>query len=564
VEVSSWANLTESINALVSPAAASYIVSSHFTITEPYKSILINDGINVTIDSKSHNITGPWMKPADEVDRFFMIKGALKLLNGIWQKSAIVYPMNELGGGALITGTLIANNCLFEEMSSLGGAGGFSLSESGARAEFTECEFRDLSALSLSAGVVYVAQGASAWFKNCTFLANTAYAKGGGVAYVESKGAVYFQGCSFLECHDQLGYNDITRVDSSSTVTFLCPEGFEGSVELTALESSCKDLPPANLKCSVPTDIKVATWPELKSHTDALLEGAIATYTLMANFSMGAPKSFAPVLIDKGINVTIIGAGQVLDAGRQDRFFEVIGLLTLSSVVLLNGGVSNPSAHRGGAAISILGGANLVDVTFEDCTAAASGGALAVGQLGSGWAHLTNCTFQGTSSDANGGAISHEGLDLILDGCTFNNSIALGKGGALYAHTGCNAEITGCTYVTPSAIYNGSLSGVDGIAREDSSANITFSCAHNGVGVPVSLEGLEAAAAKLPPSTLICHKGESCGSSSCDTTFKHQQCCIYYDVLKKTTLYECYVIGQAKCCPVGGVCPNPCANAGCY
>jgi hypothetical protein len=49
---------------------------------------------------------------------------------------AVVCPMNELGGGALITGALIANNCLFEEMPSLGGGGGFELSGNGARAGF--------------------------------------------------------------------------------------------------------------------------------------------------------------------------------------------------------------------------------------------------------------------------------------------------------------------------------------------------------------------------------------------------------------------------------------------
>jgi hypothetical protein len=259
----------------------------------------------------------------------------------------------------------------------------------------------------------------------------------------------------------------------------------------------------------------IASWTSLSSSI-AAAAGKTVTLTLSAPFDMTGFQSGSSIHISTAQTaITIVGNGAVFDAGGKGGFYrsffyvgsydEQAMVLVMSNVTLQNG-----NAYNAAGAITIYGTATLIDCTFSNNTCAGQlggyGGAIEV----FGTAILTKCIFSGNIargySGYGGGAIflgqgtailTNQGTAILTD-CTFSGN----AGGALYFSSNTTGLLKNCSLLgTVSDQHND-------IARDDTTANVTFACADGEVGTPVQMSGTNIT--KLP--ALTCTASYSCDS----------------------------------------------------
>jgi parallel beta-helix repeat protein len=251
---------------------------------------------------------------------------------------------------------------------------------------------------------------------------------------------------------------------------------------------------------TVSTDIDstIASWTSLSSSI-AAAAGKTVTLTLSTPFDMAGFSSSISMQTAQTA-ITIVGNAAVFDAGGKNRFFYVESAvaLVMSNVTLQNG---NPGGDGYGGAIGVVNGGTITlsDCSFSGNTAAGgAGGAIFVYNRGT--ITLSDCSFSGNTAYY-GGAIGVGGT-ITLSDCSFIGNTATDfAGGALRFNHGSNGLLKNCSLLGTSPKNND-------IARQDTTANVTFACADGEVGTPVQTSGTEIT--KIPALTCtasryICH-----------------------------------------------------------
>jgi predicted outer membrane repeat protein len=120
---------------------------------------------------------------------------------------------------------------------------------------------------------------------------------------------------------------------------------------------------------------------------------------------------------------------------------------------------------------------------------------------------MSNVTLQNGNQGNVGGAIFVDyGGTITLSDCSFIGNTSPGGGGALYFRSNTNGLLKNCSLLGTVSPEN------NDIARDDTTANVTFACADGEVGTPVQMSVTEIA--KLP--ALNCTVGNCfCRNSKC-------------------------------------------------
>jgi predicted outer membrane repeat protein len=317
----------------------------------------------------------------------------------------------------------------------------------------------------------------------------------------------------------------------------------------------------------------IASWTSLSSSITAAA-GTAVTLTLSTPFAMTGHGGCIKINTAQ-THITIVGNGAIFDQKKfpVHQFFSIQGkdvTLVMSNVTMRNGVL-----YGLGGAISVLEGTVVLSYcSFSENTGnGGDAGAIYVGMGGTimlsscnfsdnegnddvagyggailvdtkSTATLSNCSFSGNSAPSEGGAICVQGT-ITLSDCTFsgNNVFGEGNGGAIYVSTGGTATLSDCIFsgntaqggrywsAAGGALYfasnstgllkNCSLLGTvspnvtlarNDIARDDTTANVTFACADGEVGTPVQMSGTEIT--KIP--ALTCTVGNCfCRNSKC-------------------------------------------------
>jgi hypothetical protein len=227
----------------------------------------------------------------------------------------------------------------------------------------------------------------------------------------------------------------------------------------------------------------IASWNTLSSSITAAA-GKVVTLTLSTPFDMTGFQSGSCIDIETAKTaITTVGNAAVFDVGGKDRFFIVdpAVALVMSNVTLQNGNAGNGGAIYVGARGTI---------TLSDCSFVGNTAVLAAdSRYGSGGAILV-----------------YSGGTITLSDCSFNGNTAGYAGGALWFSSNTNGLLKNCSLLGTVSRDN------NDIARQDTTANVTFACADGEVGTPVQMSGTEIT--KLP--ALTCAVGNCfCRNSKC-------------------------------------------------
>jgi hypothetical protein len=227
----------------------------------------------------------------------------------------------------------------------------------------------------------------------------------------------------------------------------------------------------------------IGTWSGLKTAV-AAAAGKTVALTLSTPFDMTGFAAGSAIEIEtEHTTITIVGNGAVFDGGGKDRFFLLAGggkgyqslqdvALVMSNVRLQNGAGYSPGV---GGAIEVEGGTiTLSSCSFFGNAALGFAGAFSYGgaiRVFNGTATLSNCIFFSGNT---------------LGGFRGDNP---GAGGALY-YTWNTGDVGGILLKNCSLLGTVSPKNND-IARQDTTANVTFACADGEVGTPVQMSGTE-------------------------------------------------------------------------
>ncbi|HUB26292.1 MAG TPA: choice-of-anchor Q domain-containing protein [Tepidisphaeraceae bacterium] len=191
--------------------------------------------------------------------------------------------------------------------------------------------------------------------------------------------------------------------------------------------------------------------------------GSKFTSTLSGNLG-NSQNSFSVVTAD-GVDstatlqgFTISGGGGGTDGGG---LYDIDAVPTLAVC-----NFSNDSSGLGGAIYNMDSSPTLVLATFTNDTATDGG---AIFDTADSSPSLSNSVFNSCSA-IQGGAIDAAGGESVVN-CAFTADTAGGDGGAIYAETGCTANLSQCTFTSDVAAGGGALYDSD---ASPSVANCTF------------------------------------------------------------------------------------------
>lgn len=392
---------------------------------------------DLTIESETDDIV---TIDGENIQHLFYVAEGYKLtLNHIKIFNGRGYISSEnFGGGVIVDGTLVANNCIFDS-NYVGNRGGGVLIEGGC-ANFTNCIFNDNQAERGGAIATYFYDGhiPVVYIKNCTFTKN--YATYGGAIHLMG-GYLYVEDSTF-ERNSALNYGSSIHVN----------KGFDNS--------GIQSVGYALIKNTTFTKNNVHITGEYGGAVSVFgnVNGKTATVDIKDSYFEANTAEYGGalcVLIDGFMNVsnTIFKNNNATGYGGAVFVFDNIEVNNCT--FQLNNG------DQGGAIAAYMK-AYINNSIFIDNTASLSGGAI----RSTGDVIVNNSQFTSNTAPY-GGALSAEGKKgwftenkLVVDNCilTKNNAIGMknesgGLGGGIYIEGGC--DLTNSIIENNNAYYDG-------------------------------------------------------------------------------------------------------------
>lgn len=258
----------------------------------------------------------------------------------------------------------------------------------------------------------------------------------------------------------------ISVTDSQGTVTRL---GINVSVSTAGVVTTNADSGPGSLRTAIA----------------AVPAGATVTF---APSVRGTIRFNSSIAVTRSIIIQGPGAGALAIDGHGDvQLFYVTAPLTVSGLSFNNG-----YAGAYGGALQVPSASALLtvrDCDFSGNSAGMFGGAIYAG----GGITLSRSTFTSNRA-ANGGGVTTAGPRSIITDCTFRANAATGYyGGGLLAYTATLTEVSGCSFISNTAVFSGAAITQQSVVGRMNIVNSTFASNSAPNGSAITENGVSLA-----------------------------------------------------------------------